>query len=157
MRQLTDNVEFFNWIDDQGAVTVTRISQHHWEYTNSNGVVIAERRRVQLSEYPATEVMKYYVEMDSEHSQETFCGFPLIMRQDHTYDAEDYPGSRAEMYLVAVGDASTEALEAAVEDGRPAEHCQHAHDCCGQWYQSCARIERHGKVAIVTLPFYCNV
>lgn len=64
---------------------------------------------------------------------------------------------RKETIVLRVGDISDKALDEEIEDRYPPEHCQHVYDCCGQWYQNRPRIERHGKIAIVTLNYTQNI
>lgn len=54
-------------------------------------------------------------------------------------------------------EVSDKDLEEYVDSRWPAEHCQHEYDCCAQWYQYSADIDRSGKFAKVTLAFFQNI
>lgn len=81
--------------------------------------------------------------------------FEIIARSDGTWRGDE---TRRKAIVVArVGDTRQDVVEELVHDHFPAEHCTHAHDCCGRWYQGTAEVERQGGIAIITLPFYLNV
>lgn len=74
-----------------------------------------------------------------------------IETQSHDEDGDS--GVRTTTTIARVGKVSADELRELVDDYFPPEHCQHEHDCCGQWYQHfTADIEQHGELAIIT----CN-
>lgn len=70
---------------------------------------------------------------------------------------EDGDESRWDDIVLYVGKATDKFIEEYVEERFPAEHCQHAHDCCGHWYANTASFRRHGDLVLLKQSYTLNI
>lgn len=70
---------------------------------------------------------------------------------------KDFEGSTINLILNLNG-ATEEQLQHWLRDNYPETHCQHAHDCCGNFYAKKARVTSiTGNTARVTQRAYRNI
>lgn len=81
----------------------------------------------------------------------------LVMSSAFVAHDDDGEESRFDRILLDVGVSTDEEVESYIDSHYPREHCQHAHDCCGNWYMQHASFDRSGKFAVVTLSYVLNI
>ncbi len=135
-------------------------------FTTQDGTVMASKNIVERDEEGAAVNIVYTIDLHLDG--DTWNGYHLRV----AFTDNDGDSYTADHLILETSGEDAEALKEKLQALYPSEHCQHSHDCCGQWYQGSVRVKEITKytdgdrqlfagfgihLVHVTIPYSCNV